>query len=308
MGNFIATDHKVIFFQKWETDKMPIAVVQIFHGMAEHGGCYNELAAYLNEAGIAVFASDHRGHGKTIKSDQEYGHIDANTGWNTILDDLHQLNQKIRYDYSDIPIFIYGHSMGSFLARAYITKWGNEIDGVILSATNGHQAILNWMAKKLANWECGKYGALHRSKRLSDMSFGSYNKNFTPNRTAFDWLSRDEKKVDAYIADPRCGGTFSSGFFSALLHGIDSIYDPTNIKHIPRDMSFLFLTGERDPINGFASRIWSAIDTYERFGLFDVEAIFYPKCRHDLKLELNREVIFKDIVTWINGKLKEWKK
>jgi len=308
MGNFIATDQKMIFFQKWVTDIKPVAVVQIFHGMAEHSGCYDELAAYLNEAGIAVFASDHRGHGKTVNSDEEYGHIDADTGGDMILEDLHQLNQQIRKDFTHIPIFIFGHSMGSFLARAYIAKWGHEIDGVILSATNGPQPILTWLGKKIADWECRKYGASHRSKRLSDMSFGSYNKKFAPNRTAFDWLSRDEKKVDAYIADPRCGGTFSSGFFAAMLHGIKTLYDPANIKHIPHDMCFLFLTGERDPVSGFASRIWCAINTYEKFGLFDVEAVFYAQCRHDLKLELNREVIFKDIVTWISGKLKEWKK
>ncbi|MCF7920364.1 MAG: lysophospholipase [Candidatus Cloacimonetes bacterium] len=308
MEYFKTSDDLRVFYRKWLPANNPVAVVQIAHGMAEHSGCYDELASYLNEQGFAVFAHDQRGHGKTAATEDEYGFLDGETGWQQLLSDMHQFNVLLKEQYPEIPVFLLGHSMGSFLVRDYISKWGESIDGVILSATDGPQPLLTIIGLYIASRECRKLGDHHRSKRLTDMSFGAYNRKFAPNRTAFDWLSRDTKKVDEYIADPRCGGTFTSAFFKALLNGIISLCKPENLKHIPHDMSFLFISGEKDPISAFARRIWKVVDIYEKSGLFDIEAVFYPECRHDLKLELNREVIFKDMITWMTGKLKEWGK
>lgn len=306
MKNIKTQNGEGLYYISWLPEINPKGIIQISHGMAEHSGSYEELGNWFSEQGFAVFANDHIGHGKNAVSDQAYGHIPNKSGWNSMLADMHRLTGIIRKEYPEIPFFLLGHSMGSFLVRDYICRWGEDIDGTILSATSGSQPLLSYLGLLVARREIKKFGEQHRSKRLTSMTFGKYNKKFKPNRTEYDWLSRDEKKVDEYIADNRCGGVFTAGFFAALLNGIRHLDKHEELHHIPHSMSFLFLTGEQDALSGFGQRVWNLIDQFERNGLFDIEAVFYPDSRHDLKLELNREMVFKDVLTWIMGKLKEW--
>ena len=308
MKNFKALDGKTIYFQEWLPVEEPQAVVQIIHGMAEHSGSYEELSLYLVKRGYAVYCNDHRGHGQTAGNQEDYGYLADNDGWQLLLDDLHQLSDIISDKYHHVPFFLYGHSMGSSLAQGYLLEWGESVDGVILSGTPIQSGILLSIGKKIAKREISKNGARYRSRRLSDLSFGSYNRKFKKPETAYDWLSRDKEKVAAYIADPYCGGTFTSGFFYDMMGGMQSLCNTDKMKNIPHDLAFLFITGERDAVNSNARGVWKRIQFYERHGFFDIEAIFYPDSRHDLKLELNREMIFADMVTWLKSKVTDWLK
>ncbi|MCF7913047.1 MAG: lysophospholipase [Candidatus Cloacimonetes bacterium] len=308
MKKLKAFDGKTIYYQNWLPAGRPQAIVQIVHGMAEHSGSYQELAEYFVKRDIAVFCHDQRGHGHTAGSKEDYGYLADQDGWQLLLSDIHQLTDVIKSAYFDLPIYLYGHSMGSILVQGYIRRWGADIEGVLMSGMPVQSSLLQkigcWIAKK----EMQKCGARHRSKRLSALSFGKYNRKFHKPETAYDWLSRDKEKVAAYIADPWCGGTFSSGFFADMLGGILDLQKSAGMKDIPHNLAFLFFTGERDATNSNGKRIWEVINFYERHGFYDLEAIFYPDCRHDLKLELNREMIFADMLTWLDSKIRIWKK
>ena len=308
MKNFIAEDGKSIYYQTWLPEGKPKAIVQIVHGMAEHSGSYSELAVFLTANGIAVYCHDQRGHGSTAGIREDYGYLADTEGWQLLLNDIHQFTGIIRESHPKLLRFLYGHSMGSALVQQYIINWGEEIDGVILSGMPVQSMMMMKLGKMVANYEMRKYGARHRSKSLSALSFGSYNRKFKHPKTAFDWLSRDKEKVAAYVADPWCGGTFTAGFFADMLGGMIGLTKSSMTKNIPHDLSFLFLSGERDAANSNAKQVWKIINFYERHGFFDIEAIFYPECRHDLKLELNREMIFSDMVTWLQGKIADWLK
>jgi alpha-beta hydrolase superfamily lysophospholipase len=304
MEKFKAIDGKAVYYRRWLPDKKPVAVVQIAHGMAEHSGCYAELAEFLLKRNLAVYCHDHRGHGKTAGNRADYGFIADKNGWELLVEDMISFTDLIKNQHPGIPYFVYGHNMGSLITQSFISKRGNVIDGVILSGVPVQSGLLQSIGKMIARYEIKKFGARHRSKRLSDLTFGNYNKKFKPVLTAFDWLSRDQQKVQEYVDDQWCGGTFTSVFFLDLLSGAKSIWYSERLFDIEHDLAFLFLTGECDAVNSFSKGIWNLIDFYERHGFYDVEAVFYPECRHDLKLELNREMIFTDIVTWIAEKLK----
>lgn len=306
MKHFFGVGKKKIFYKEWLPDGEPTGILQIIHGMAEHSESYSELAEFFADSGIAVFAHDQRGHGKTAVTDEEYGCWEPEVEWENVMTDIHQFTSIIQKKYPEVPYFILGHSMGSFLARDYAARWGDIIDGVIISATDGSQGLATAIGFLIAKHECRKYGYSHHSQRLSDMSFKSYNNKFKPNRTGCDWLTRDTQKVDEYIADKRCGGVFSSGFYYELLKNIKPLSSPKSIRHIPSGLPFLFLTGEADPLSNNGRRVWDLINKFERCGVFYIEAVFYAECRHDLKLELNREMIFNDTITWIKEKISEW--
>jgi len=308
MEKLIADDQTRIYYRKWLPENKPLAVIQIVHGMAEHSGCYQELAEYFQKEGFALYSNDHRGHGKTTVNVENYGHLADDVTWQTLLEDLKLLNDLIKNRYPDIPVFIYGHSMGSALAEGFIRKWGDDIDGIILSGIPDQSNLMLIIGKMVARHEIKKHGAANRSKLLSKMSFGKFNKQFKNPQTSYDWLSRDQQKVEEYIEDPFCGGTFTSKFFYEMLSGIYDLKNSPEIRNVPHDLAFLFIAGEKDPANANGKGTWRRINYYERHGFFDIEAIFYPDSRHDLKLELNREMIFSDMVTWIKSKLEDWHK
>jgi alpha-beta hydrolase superfamily lysophospholipase len=308
MKNLDSIDGKTLYYQVWEPEVKTKAVVQIVHGMAEHSGSYAEIAVFLSQHGYKVYCHDQRGHGKTAGSRRDYGYIADEMGWQLLLEDIHIISSMIRSEQQLMPLFIYGHSMGSLLTQHYIRHWGEEIDGVLLSGTPVQSALLLAIGRKIAEREIHQNGGRSRSQRLCDLTFGNYNRKFKQTKTPYDWLSRDKEKVAAYIADEYCGGTFTAGFFLDLISGMQLLRGKDNLHKIPHNLAFLFITGERDAANANAKGIWKLIDEYERCGFFDLEAIFYPEFRHDLKLELNREMVFNDMVTWLNEKVREFNK
>jgi len=289
------------FVYRWlpEASVQTVGVVQIAHGMAEHAGRYARFAGVLTAAGFGVYANDHRGHGKTAGELENVGYFADVDGWRTVVDDMLQLTDIVRRETPGVPVFLLGHSMGSFLVRTYIADHGDDITGAILSATGGDPGLLGKVGRLIARWECFRKGRRGKSPLLNTLSFGGFNKAFTPNRTDFDWLSRDAAEVDAYIADPYCGGVFTAGFFSDLLEGLAFINSPEGIRRIPKNLPIFFISGASDPVGKNTRGVRQVMDTYKAAGIADVSAAFYDGARHEILNETNREAVFKDILEWM---------
>ncbi|MEY4579318.1 MAG: hypothetical protein RL701_4021, partial [Pseudomonadota bacterium] len=181
------------------------AAVQIAHGLAEHAGRYDRLAQALTQAGYAVFASDHRGHGHTIQQAGDYGHFGDKDGFARVVADLFAVNRHVATELPEAPRVLFGHSFGSFAAQSYLGAHGDSVVAAVLSGTNSGAAKLARAGSVVARVERLRLGARNRSPLLQKLSFGAYNKAFEPTRTEFDWLSRNPAEVDKYIADPLCG-------------------------------------------------------------------------------------------------------
>lgn len=294
-----------LFIYKWLPDSENCkGVIQISHGMAEHAGRYEEFSRRLTSEGYAVYANDHRGHGKTADGLENIGYFAHKNGWNLVVDDMYTLTKHIQEQWKEYPIFLFGHSMGSLLSRHYIYQYGNVLKGVILSGTSGDPGILADIGRLLAKIECKFNGEKNKSTNLDKLTFGSYNKAFKPSRTPFDWLSRDKKVVDKYIQDPLCGEIFTSGFFFDLLTGIKLIHNKENIVRTPKDLPILFISGEKDPVGNNTKGVLDVYNIYKEIGVKDVQYKFYDDARHELLNEINREQVMMDIMEWLNKQLK----
>ncbi|MBW2507076.1 MAG: lysophospholipase, partial [Deltaproteobacteria bacterium] len=202
--SFQTVDGATLQVRGWVIDQ-PKAIVQILHGMAEHSGRYARLAQALAEAGYSTYAHDHRGHGRSIPEGGSPGHKADSDGWNRIVEDAHGVNREIAKRHPDVPIIILGHSMGSFVLQQLLFEHPNDMIGAALSGSNGKPPPIAMLGKLVARIERARVGKRKPSPVMQKLTFEDYNKAFAPNRTEFDWLSRDNDEVDKYVADPLCG-------------------------------------------------------------------------------------------------------
>jgi alpha-beta hydrolase superfamily lysophospholipase len=291
-----------IFVYKWLPDEnvQVKGIVQIAHGMAETAARYEGFARSLTEDGFIVYANDHRGHGKTARDVEKLGDLGID-GFNSMVENMHGLNERIKKENLNLPIFLFGHSMGSFLTQRYICLYGSELNGVILSGSCGKQGIIIDIARLIAKREIKKIGRSGKSNKLDKLSFGSYNNSFKPNRTAFDWLSRDIKEVDQYIADPFCGTVFTAGFFYDFLGGLKSIADNMEIKNISKDLPIYIFSGDKDPVGKNGKGVLKLVKTYKGHGIKDLTHKLYEDGRHEMLNEINKEEVITDVLKWINA-------
>ena len=298
-------DNLDIHVYKWEPEnKNPIGIVQISHGMSETAIRYEYFAKNLTDNGYIVYINDHRGHGLTAKTIDNVGYLADSDGFTYLVEDINTLTNIIKEENEDLPIFLFGHSMGSFASQRYIMEYGNNIDGLILSGSNGkHGFILN-IAEKIINYEIKRKGRLHRSKALDSLIFGGNNKKFKSPRTEFDWLSRDEKEVDKYIEDPFCGVLFTCGFFYDFIKGLQEIEDKENLKKVPLDLPIYIMSGDKDPIGKNGKGVLRLRDRYIKLGVKDVLCKLYEGGRHEMLNETNKDEVIRDILNWINEKNK----
>ncbi len=292
-------DGAKVFVYSWLPDGKPVAAVQIAHGMAEHAARYERFAGALTGAGYAVYANDHRGHGKTAGSLEAVGWIAEKNGWDLVVDDMHRLTETIKKENPGIPVFLFGHSMGSFLSRNYIPRWGTEIKGVILSGTGGNPGLLGKVGVLVAKIEKALKGGKAKSPLMTSLSFGAFNKPFAPNRTDFDWLSRDNAEVDKYVADPYCGDVFSSGFWVDFLSGLGTLYRSDYMPKVPRSLPIYLFSGEKDPVGNDTKGVKEVYDAFKKAGITDVTMKIYPNGRHEMLNETNRDEVFKDVIGWL---------
>ncbi len=296
-----------VFVYNWlpEVNEEVKGLVQISHGMAEHAGRYRKFANELTDSNYVVYANDHRGHGKTAGSADKLGHFADEGGWDLVVQDMHNLTDLMKEEHPDIPIFLFGHSMGSFLARDFISRYGEEIDGTILSGTSGDPGPLADILIMIAKIQSLFKGRKSKSTFLNNLVFGQYNESFSPNRTDFDWLSRDQTEVDKYIEDSYCGREPSAGFFIDLFEGLKKIHREENIEKIPKELPILLISGERDPVGGFKEGVLEVYELYDEAGIKDISRKFYGGARHELLHETNTDQVIEDVIEWMDDRVSQ---
>ncbi|UVE18888.1 alpha/beta hydrolase [Pseudomonas sp. LS44] len=298
-----ASDAAPLFVNRWRGEQPPKAVLMLAHGMAEHSGRYARLAEHLVQAGYALYAHDQRGHGKTAQRGV-LGLYAEHGGWQRVVNDLVNLNQHIRQQHPDTPIFLIGHSMGSYIGQAYLIQHSADVQGAILSGSNYQPVGLYKLAANIARFERWRQGPTGRSALLEFLSFGSFNKAFKPNRTPFDWLSRDPVEVDKYVSDPLCGFRCTNQLWIDLLEGLQQITPSTNLGQIAHDLPVLVVGGERDPVSQ-GQRLNDLAAALQAGGLRHVELKVYADARHELLNETNRDEVTAFFIDWLERTLAE---
>ena len=297
-----AGDGTQLHYFRWEPAGPVKAIVQVCHGLAEHAERYGRFAQAANAAGYAVYAQDHRGHGRTGQASGQRGVFAERDGWDTVVADLHTVGKRIRADHPGLPVFLLGHSMGSFLARAYAIRHGREIAGLVLSGTAMDPGLLGKVGGGIAAVIGKARGRATPSKLLDTMSFGKYNAAFKPNRTDYDWLSRDNAEVDRYVADPECGWVASAGMFQDLVGGLSLVNRDAEVRLIPADLPIALFSGELDPVGG-RTAVTAVAAQLRRVGVVDVTTHVYPGARHEILNETNRDEVMGDILEWLDTHL-----
>lgn len=298
-----ADDGKRLFIRRWfpEEGVEHVGVVQIVHGMAEHSARYGRFAARLTDAGFEVWADDHRGHGKTA-AEGELGYLGPGNGFFRVVKDLELISAEIRRESPGLPLILFGHSWGSFLAQAYIERSGAGLAGCALSGTRlpgGAQAAVgSVVARIISRFK----DPTSFSPFLWSLADGPYSKPFAPNRTPFDWLSTIPAEVDAYVADPLCGFQCSVSFYRDLVAGLSAIGRKDALARIPLGLPVLIVAGDRDPVGGMGRGPRALKELYLRLGLRDVELELYPGARHELLNESCREEVEACLVSWMLDK------
>lgn len=276
----------------------PWAVLQISHGMAEHILRYDELATYLNTLGIAVIGHDHLGHGKSIQQQpQGYFHDDKTTFG--LIKDLYQVTGWGKNRYPDLPLFILGHSMGSFVLRNYIFDHGSEIDGAILMGTGQQPIWLTQIGRQTAGFLSHFQGETHHSKLIDRIAFGNMNRKISNRRTDKDWLSSVPEEVDAYLGDHNCGFLFTLNGYRELFSMIIQSQDSEKMKHVPKELPLLFLSGKDDPVGDFGKGVMKAAQAYQKAGSTKVTVKLYENARHEIVNERQKQIVFRDICKWM---------
>lgn len=295
-----ASESTELFVYRWLPSEPCKAVVQIAHGLAEHAGRYGRLAEALSAAGYAIYANDHRGHGRTCKSKDELGFFAAQNGWRLCLDDLWTINRHIAAQHPGLPILLLGHSMGATLAQQFIGEHGDALAGVVLSGSGGEPTLLAAVGRFIMHVERWRLGGRGRSKLAQALTFEAFNKQFAPSRTAFDWLSRDPAEVDKYVADPLCGFSASVQLWIDLIEGGKAAASIANLARIPRTLPIYVIAGARDPVGGNTKQLEPMLAGY-RAARLNVQHRFYPEARHELFNETNRDEVTRDLIEWMDG-------
>jgi len=300
---FKGVDNLSLFTYLWEPEDniKKKGIIQVIHGLAEHAKRYGRFAQFATSNGFIVVADDHRGHGKTAKNEEELGYLGEKDGFQKMVEDEYLLTKLMKEKYPNLPYFILGHSMGSFISQRYIEEYGKELNGVILSGTAGPNPLLLVPGKLVAKLVMLLNGLKKKSSFLNNLSFGTYNNAFKPNRTAFDWLSRDEKEVDKYIEDPFCGFVCSSSLYYFLSKGMLQMHKKSNLILIPKSLPVFIVSGSKDPVG--SQTVPNLYKLYLKIGMNDVEMKLYENARHEILNEINREEVTRDIISWINRHL-----
>lgn len=288
---------------KWMPEGEPKAVLQIVHGIAEFVERYDTFANYLTGLGFAVVADDHMGHGQSINGEGIQGYFHG--GWFNAVADTYRLLQDTRKEYPDLPYILFGHSMGSFMARTILCKYPDSgISAAVICGTGWQPTFALPVLLKVVNGICKKTGETIPSEKLQGMVFGSYNSRVEHPRTPFDWLSRDKDIVDAYIAHPLCGFTASCGLLRDMMTGIYYIQQPKHLALMRKDLPVFFIAGGDDPVGSYGTGVHKCVDAFRKAGMTDVSVRIYPLCRHEILNEINKEEIFEDVAQWIEKKIK----
>ena len=288
---------------EWLPEGAPRAVLQIAHGVSEYVLRYEDFAGYLTERGFAVVGNDHLGHGLSVSDGAPRLYFGPKGSWNWVVEDMEQLRKLTHRHFPNLPYFLLGHSMGSFLTRTYLIRYPGTVDGAIIMGTGYMSAASTAASLAVINAECLRNGESRPSAVATKASFGIYNRRFAPNRTSMDWLSLNPDNVDAYLKDPLCQGNASAGLFREMLSGIRFVCKEDNIRKMNHHTPILFISGAMDMVGDCSKGVERAAAAFQRAGMRDVTVKLYPELRHEVLREDCREQVYDDIDRWLEGKL-----
>lgn len=277
-------------------------IVIIVHGMAEHIDRYDSFMQKLCDNNYIVIGYNQRGHYQTIVDYKDYGFISELDGFDYLLNDLSNVFKQIKDKHPKLPIFIFGHSMGSFIAQRFGQLFSTKVNGLILCGTGLNNNLMLRTARLLSKCIIKVKGPRHKSKILDKMTFGSYNKNFKPNRTNFDWLNTIDSEVDKYVEDKYCGGIFSAAFFRDFFSMLITINN--NNELISKDIPILLVSGKDDPVGNMGKSVNKLYNEYIRLKIKDVNMKLYEG-RHEILQDIEKEIIINDIILWLDMHLIE---
>ncbi len=283
----------------WQKSKEPRAIVQIIHGAAEHIERYTDFAEFLCDAGIVVCGADHIGHGKSVSSKKQLGHMPLKDGREILIEDTHSLYQKIHEQYPTLPYILFGHSMGSFILREYLTQHSQEVFAAIISGTGQQSKALSVVGGAVAKIIAKLKGAETRNGLLHNLGLGAYSKQIPNARTKLDWLSNDPKVVDEYIADEECGMKFSAGSYATLTDLTGKMVEADSASKIAKEIPLLFIAGEDDPVGEKGRGVLKAVEQYKQAEIKNITCNIYPNMRHEVLNELEKQKVYQDILQWI---------
>lgn len=290
----------------WIPEGKVICILQIVHGMAEYIERYEEMAQYFAGKGILVTGNDHLGHGKSVTEKGTYGYFCDQDPATVVVRDVHRLKKMTQEDYPGVPYVILGHSMGSFILRNYLFRYGTGIQGAIICGTGSQPAALVKFSKAFAVLQGLILGQKHVARLIDKLAFGNYNQRIADPKTAFDWLCRDEKVVDAYIKDSLCGFTFTVNGFRTLFTLLDRLNKEENLRHMPKELPVFFIAGDKDPVGNYGEGVKKAYESFVKIGMERLTLKLYPEDRHELLNELDKYQVFENLYPWIVDRVKEY--
>lgn len=286
----------------WETEKEPIGVLQIVHGMAEYIDRYDNFAKYMTEHGFNVIGHDHLGHGHSVSDEHDYGFFAEENGDKIIIEDMHSVTQFAREKWEELPNFILGHSMGSFCLRQYLTKYSNDVFGAIIMGTGWIPSAAALLGKTIATNTCKSKGSHTVNPLLIKLTLEPYNKPFAPARTNCDWLSRDEKQVDLYVNDKLCGFDFTAGAYKDFFTVLEKIAKNRQLIGMRKSLPILITSGSVDPVGG--KKACEKLNAqYKRCGIDDVTLKLWENDRHEILNELDKSDVYQYIYNWLKSKI-----
>jgi alpha-beta hydrolase superfamily lysophospholipase len=299
-----ARDDFKVATARWLPPSRPKAVLQIVHGMAEHASRYERLAQACIEHGIAVYGHDHRGHGNSTDSNTPMGHFADEDGWEKVVSDVQTVNHHVRAVHPGTSVFIFGHSMGAFVARAQLLRDPTMFAGAIISAPGWRMGRLASALARIAESEGGRLGLRTPSKVMTKLVFGSFNLQFLPTRTGFDWISRDRNQVDRYIADPLCGFNCSGTLWKDLFSAVREIERQESDRGLVSCTIPMFIAaGSRDPVSLCGVGCLQLAAKYRTAGNREVTLKFYPGARHELTNETICDEFIGNILEWMERRV-----
>lgn len=298
-GTFSSSDGKTdIHYMYMTPTSNPKITLQFLHGMGEHLDRYVDFGQYLANEGIAFFICDNLGHGDSSIDDEHLGYFGD---WRYLVDDAKKLTDIAKETFPDAEFVLGGHSMGSFIVRAYLEKYREETKKVILIGTGNSNSKIK-CGKPLAKI-IGKFkGDTHRSQLLQVLSFGPYNKKIENPKTVFDWLSIDEDNVRDYMGDPLCGFTFTTDGFASISEMISFVTKKNTIAKYEKNISFLLLGGKEDPVSNYGNDIDNLAVKMKNLGIDKIHMKLYENMRHEILNEKEKEEVYEDILNWLKEK------
>ena len=297
-------ENKKIAYSVFEPDDGAArAILQISHGMCEYIGRYEHFAEFLTAHGFIVCGNDHLGHGRSAENDDMLGVMPRNGG-EILPEDVHELTLIMKQKHPDLPYFLLGHSMGSFVARIYLTKYGTELDGAIIMGTGGPESPAA-AGKLLAKLVGAFKGSAYRSKLIDKVAFGSYNSRFGKDCSPKAWLTRDDKIVARYCADKFCTYLFTVDAFYTLFDMLGQVSAKDWASKLPKDLPILVTSGEQDPVGNYGKGVRTVFERIKAAGASDVTLKMYTDDRHEILNELDRDKVYADILDWLCGRIKK---